>query len=285
MNSKKTIFFGLSLALALVSAGCGGGSDTNSSYAKPPAETKAKAEEILAKMTEKVKAAPAFSFKTTEITDRVKRGGEMAKLNITRTATFRGPDKMYFKTTGDRELEVFYDGKDMTLITHKDKVWGKLVAPPTVAETVQKVREFYGMPLPVVDLLGFDAKGHLRNAANTSSIDKKETVGGVECNVLAFKNADVDWEVWIPVSGDPLPKKFHAKYKTGKQPESTIEFTEWNLAPQITDDTFVAKVPEDYEGIPIIQRADAVVAKIEEEEKKAAADTNTNAPAPEAGKK
>ena len=134
------------------------------------------------------------------------------------------------------------------------------------------------MPLPVADLLGLDAKGKLRNASNTATIEKNETVGGVECNVLKFQNADVDWEVWVPVSGDPLPKKFHAKYKTAKgQPESTVEFSDWNLAPQITDATFLANIPNEYEGIPIIQRASAVVPKNEEIEKKAPANANSNA--------
>src|SRR5688500_4822981 len=101
---------------------------------------------------------------------------------------------MYFKATGDRDLEAFYNGKEMILVGHKDTVWGQLSAPPTLAETIDKIREYYGMPLPVADLLGFDAKGTLRNSANVSTVGK-ETVGGVECNLLSFKNVDVDREV------------------------------------------------------------------------------------------
>ena len=37
-----------------------------------------------------------------------------------------------------------------------------------------------------------------------------------------------------------------------------LTFTGWNFAPQITDATFVPKVPADYEGIAIVQRAAAV---------------------------
>ncbi len=276
MDKKRRVLLAASLLIALVAIGCGGTATSNTSTA----DTKAKAEEIFTKMTEKIKSASAVSVTSTEVGDRRKRGGEMVKVNLTRNITLRNPDRMYFKTTGDHDLETFYDGKTMTLVSHKEKVWGQLPAPATLTETIDKIAEHYGMPLPVADLLGFDSKGKLRNSANTGSITKTETVGGVEYNVLAFQNADVDWEVWIPVTGDPLPKKFHAKYKTAKgQPESMFEFSDWNLSPQVSDDTFTAKVPDDYEGIPVIQRAAAVIPKIEAEEKNANANSNSASPA------
>ncbi|MBC7898481.1 MAG: DUF2092 domain-containing protein [Saprospiraceae bacterium] len=276
---KKRQLLALIILSVTVAAGCGGANTATSS--SKPADAKGNAAEILAKMTEKIKAAPAFSFNTAENSDRPKRGGGVEKLNVTRNTTIRSPDRMYFKTTGDRDLETFYDGKSMILMSHKDKVWGQFTAPPTLGETMDKIKEHYGMPMPVADLLGLDAKGKLRNPANVATVEKNETVGGVECSVLKFQNADVDWEVWIPVSGDPLPKKFHAKYKTTKgQPESTIEFSDWNLAPQITDNTFLANIPNEYEGIPVIQRAAAVGPKNEEVEKRPAGNSNTNAAAP-----
>lgn len=278
MKSKR-IYSAVLFLIGALAAGCGGtGAGTPSATSS---DSKVKADEILAKMTEKIKSAPAISFTTTESSDRVKRGGEKVKMNVARDVTIKSPDRLYFKATGDRDLEAFYDGKSMILMSHKDKVWGQLTAPATLAETLDKIKEHYGMPLPVADLLGLDPKGKLRNAANTAAIEKNETIGGVECSVLKFQNADVDWEVWIPVSGDPLPKKFHAKYKTEKgQPESTIEFSNWNLSPQITDGTFLANIPVEYEGIPIIQRASAVMSKNEAIEKQTAANANTGNTAP-----
>jgi hypothetical protein len=37
-----------------------------------------------------------------------------------------------------------------------------------------------------------------------------------------------------------------------------VTFNEWNLAPQTSDATFVPKLPADYEGIAVLQRAAAV---------------------------
>lgn len=273
MKTKRGVLPGIILSITFAAFGCGG-TETSS---PTTADAKGNANEMLAKMTEKIKSTPAFSLTTAENSDRPKRGGGVDKLNITRSITIKSPDRMYFKATGDRDLEAFYDGKSMILMSHKEKVWGQFTAPPNLTETMDKIKEHYGMPLPVADLLGLDAKGKLRNPANTGTIEK-ETVGGVEYNVLQFQNPDVDWEVWVPVSGDPLPKKFHAKYKTAKgQPESTVEFSDWNLSPQITDNTFLANIPNEYEGIPVIQRAAAVVPKNQEIEKTSAANSNSGA--------
>ena len=38
----------------------------------------------------------------------------------------------------------------------------------------------------------------------------------------------------------------------------TVTFTTWDFSPTIDDNTFVPRVPADYEGIAVLQRAAAV---------------------------
>ena len=47
------------------------------------------------------------------------------------------------------------------------------------------------------------------------------------------------------------------KSRVGR-PVIDVTFTKWDLAPQTADETFVPKVPADYEGIAVLQRAAAV---------------------------
>jgi hypothetical protein len=69
----------------------------------------------------------------------------------------------------------------------------------------------------------------------------------------------VDWELWLPVQGDPLPKRFKVvqKSRTG-EPAVDVRFISWNVAATMDDQTFVPKLPADYEGIAVLQRAAAV---------------------------
>ena len=79
------------------------------------------------------------------------------------------------------------------------------------------------------------------------------------CHHLAFQDVGADWEIWLPVQGEPLPKRLKVvqKRRTGK-PMVDVTFTTWDLASALSDATFVPEVPADYEGIAILQRAAAV---------------------------
>ena len=95
---------------------------------------------------------------------------------------------------------------------------------------------------------------------------------GVDCNKLAYQHPKVDFAIWLPVSGEPLPKKMDVTYKARRgQPSSVITFRDWNQSPQLSDDMFARKVPPDYEGIPVIQRAAALAVSLEDQKKPNAA--------------
>ena len=115
------------------------------------------------------------------------------------------------------------------------------------------------MALPMGDLFYGSAEKALLSDSTTGGYVGPETVAGTPCVHLAFKDVGVDWDVWLPAQGDPLPKRLKVvqKSRTG-QPTIDLTFTSWDFAPQVTDATFVPKLPAEYEGIAILQRAAAV---------------------------
>jgi hypothetical protein len=235
-------------------------------------DKRAQGKAILAKMSDKLKSAQAATFTTTETSDRVRRNNERKKLNLTRQVAVRRPDRLWFKVTGDRDLEAFYDGKKVTLVSHKEKVFGEFRAAPTLDETADMITSRYNIPLPVADLLTYDPQTSLFGDDTTGGLDRQETLDGVLCNVLAYQHPRVDFSIWIPASGDPLPKKLDITYKARRgQPTTVVMFKDWNLSPPVNDATFTPVVPNGYEGIPVIQRAASVIADRQAEEKAGAA--------------
>ena len=115
------------------------------------------------------------------------------------------------------------------------------------------------MALPLGDLFFSSPEKALLSDSTTGGYVGRETVDGTACVHLAFKDVGSEWELWLPEQGEPLPKRFKVvqTHRTG-QPVTDVTFKEWNLTPSITDATFVPKVPADYEGIAVVQRAAAV---------------------------
>ena len=210
-------------------------------------------------MSERLAAATDVSVTTTEARDMVRVSGKKELVPLTGLYTVRRPDRFYTKMTGGRELETWYNGKQLTVAAHQDKVFAQAPMPETIDRTLDAIAERYDVALPMGDLFYSSAQKALLSDTTTGGYAGTENVGDTPCHHLAFHDVGVDWDIWLPVQGEPLPKRLRIvqKRRTG-QPVADVMFTAWNLAPQISDKTFAPNLPADYEGIAILQRAAAV---------------------------
>jgi hypothetical protein len=223
------------------------------------AERLARGRELVQQMSARLAAATHASATTTEVRDVVRRSGAKEQLALTGAYTVRRPDRFYAKVTGGRSLESWYDGTRLTVAAHGEKVFAQSRMPETIDRTLDAIAERFDMPLPLGDLFYSSAEKALLSDTATGGYVGAEPVGGTPCSHLAFQDVGVDWELWLPLQGEPLPKRLKAvqKRRTG-QPVVDVTFTAWDLATPAADATFTANVPADYEGIAILQRAAAI---------------------------
>ncbi len=223
------------------------------------AERLARGRELVQKMSTRLAAANAMSVTTSEVREVVRPSGKKVTVSQTGLYTVRRRDRFYAKMTGSRSLETWYNGKTLTIASHPEKVFAQAPMPDTIDRTLDVLAERYDMALPMGDLFFSSAEKALLSDTSTGGYAGTERVGDTPCVHLAFKDVGVDWELWLPEQGDPLPKRLKiVQTKRTGQPMADLTFTGWNLSPEITDATFVPKVPADYEGIAIVQRAAAV---------------------------
>jgi hypothetical protein len=223
------------------------------------AERLARGRELVHQMSERLAAAQQATVTTTEVRDVVRRSGAKESVATTGAYTMRRPDRFYAKQAGRRGLESWYDGKTVTIAAPEHKIFAQAPMPETIDRTLDALAERYDMALPMGDLFYSSAEKALISDTTTGGYAGTENVGDTPCAHLAFHDVGVDWELWLPVQGEPLPKRFRVvqKRRTG-QPVVDVTFAAWNLAPQVSDATFVPNVPADFEGIAVLQRAAAI---------------------------
>ena len=223
------------------------------------AERLARGRELVQQMSTRLAAAPAIKVTTTEVRDVVRLSGAKEGLSLTAVYTMRRPDRFHSKMTGGRGIESWYNGKTLTIAAHPHKVFAQAPMPETIDRTLDALAERYDMPLPMGDLFYGSAEEALLSDTTTGGYVGTENVSDTPCAHLSFQDVGVDWELWLPVEGDPLPRRFKVvqKGRVGR-PVIDVTFTKWDLAPQTVDETFAPKVPADYEGIAVLQRAAAV---------------------------
>jgi hypothetical protein len=139
------------------------------------------------------------------------------------------PDKLRATRTGGyTDVEVVFDGKMLT-VNGKDKnIFAQIDSPGSVDQLIGLLRDKYSIAAPGGDLLlsrSFDEM-------MADVIDAKDVgrgvVDGVECEHLAFRNMDADWQIWVELGARPIPHKYviTSKATTG-MPQYTLRIKEW----------------------------------------------------------
>jgi len=235
-------------------AGCGNGDP------KTAEEKLARGREMVQQMSQRFAQAQAFTTQSRETRERVKADGTKVAQTFTRTATVKRPNRLYSKTSGDVDNEVFYDGVGLTFVGHKDKIFAQALMPETLDATLDALAARYGVVMSVADLAYADPSKALLTPTTTGGWVEREDVDGKRCHHLAFVDEGVNWDLWLPVEGEPLPVRMRV-VRTGRkgQPATDTHFTAWNLQPTVDAAAFDPKVPADYEGIALIQRASSIV--------------------------
>jgi hypothetical protein len=166
------------------------------------------------------------------------------------------PDKLRATRTGGyTDVEVVFDGKTLT-INGKDKnVFAQIDSPGSVDQLIGMLRDKYSVAAPGGDLLlsrSFDEM-------MTDVIDAKDigrgVVDGVECEHLAFRNVDTDWQIWVELGARPIPHKYviTSKAVTG-MPQYTLRIKEWRT--DVAADAFAFKSPEGAKKVALEALAD-----------------------------
>jgi hypothetical protein len=71
-------------------------------------------------------------------------------------------------------------------------------------------------------------------------------IGGVECDHLAFRTKEVDWQIWIAQGNRPYPCRYViTSTKVTGGPQYTIDIRTWKTGTEVASDRFSLQVPTD----------------------------------------
>jgi len=123
--------------------------------------------------------------------------------------------------------------------------WRQADAPGTVDQLVDAIQARVGGAMPGTDLLLSDAYDVLTSDVIEGHHVGQGVVDGVECEHLAFRGHDTDWQIWIQTGAQPIPRKYVITSKTlSGAPQYTLRIKEWKTDPIKDADAFAFKAPE-----------------------------------------
>ena len=155
------------------------------------------------------------------------------------------PDKLRIRRTGGyADVELIYDGKTLSLYGNHAKAYVQADAAGTIDQVIDTLQAKTGAAMPGTDLLLSNSYDELM----TNVIDAKHiglgVVDGVECEHLAFRGIDTDWQIWIETGARPVPRKYVITSKTmAGAPQYTLKIKDWKTDAIADADAFVFKPP------------------------------------------
>jgi hypothetical protein len=113
-----------------------------------------------------------------------------------------------------------------------------------VDELVYAMRKGYGVAMPGADLLVSRAYDVLVADVMEAKHIGRGVINGVECEHLAFRNLDTDWQLWVEVGQRPFPRKLVITSKTvNNAPQYTIRIKSWKTDFEPPREAFVFRPP------------------------------------------
>jgi hypothetical protein len=216
-------------------------------------------------MSKGLAAVQTFSYTADEQREEVRPGGAKVEHRTTRHVTVRRPNALTFTTKGEeRDGEGWYDGKSITFVSHRAKVWARGPMPPTLDEGLDFLSDEYAVQVPTADLLYSSPYDAFKTQDTTGGWVDVQKIGDRNCDHLAYRQEVVDWEIWLN-EANRLPCQVKIVYKNAPgQPVTIVNYHDFDESPQVTDETFTAKIPEGYQRVKIMRHATVEDKTVEE---------------------
>ena len=205
----------------------------------------ADAKRLLKAMSDYLGAQKAISFDYDVNLELVSKQQQKIGLVSSGTMTLDRPDKLHLTRTGGfANVEMVFDGKTLTLLGKNTNLYTQLEAPGTIDQLVDVLRDKYHRPVPAADLLMSDPYKELMPEVNDAKDLGSGVIHGTECDHLAFRTKEVDWQIWIAQGARPYPCRYviTSKKVTG-WPQYTLDIWAWKTGAEVASDSFKWAIP------------------------------------------
>jgi len=155
------------------------------------------------------------------------------------------PDKVRaHRLGGYADVALTFDGKTVSVFGKHINGYAQFEAPGSVDQLIETLRAGHGIALPGADLLLSNSYDVLVAGVKEAKHIGRGVVDGRECEHLAFRNFDTDWQLWVEVGKSPIPRKLVITSKTlNNAPQYTLRVKDWKTGVEPAREAFTFTPP------------------------------------------
>lgn len=215
-------------------------------------DDEAQARAILTAMTDYLAASPSLSFDVDTSFEVVTTDDQKLAIASSASVALQRPDKVrVIRRGGFDTVELVFDGTTLSILSGEAKVYGQSEHPGSIDQLIETLRSTYGHPLPAADLLGSNVGTTLLENVTGMRDLGSGVIRGQECDHLAFRTEEVDWQIWVAQGEVPHPCRFViTSHGVPGWPQYTLDFSAWGTGGVAADFAFAA--PEGATKVEIV---------------------------------
>ena len=212
---------------------------------------------ILNRMADNLGALHSCSFRLESSHDEYDANiGATVKRHDSYEVFLVGPDKLLVNAIGDAGHKGFwYDGKVAYAYSYGENNYGRMSAPPTIMEMIDRIHDDYGIDFPAADLLYPTFVDDLVAQSQKVMFRKTVKVAGRDCFHVVATSPEQDVEVWVANDGANLPVKYMFRTREkGQVTEYEGTFTEFAMNPELPAPMFSFTPPPGAREVRMLSR-------------------------------
>lgn len=203
------------------------------------------ARELFKAMSDYLAAQRNISFDYDSNLEVVTTDGQKLALTSSGTVTLERPDKIRATRRGGfANVEISFDGKTLSLLGKDANLYAQIEVAGTIDHLVDELRDTYKRPVPAADLLMSDVYDQLMPLVTDVKDLGSGVIRGVECDHLAFRTEEADFQIWIAQGSSPYPCRYVITATSVEGwPQYAIDVRDWKTGAEVASDDFSFEVP------------------------------------------
>jgi len=193
---------------------------------------------------------------TNELTgERVLADGQKLQHTASAAVDVQRPNRLHVKMSSARsQRELFYDGKQVTLFTPAQKYYASVPFEGSIGDLATAMQSKYGVDLPLADLFVLGTPAAPLDKLDSAMNAGQDFVGKDLCDHYALRQGNFDWQIWITVGNQPLPRKLVITNRGDEARPQSVSLIAWDLKPALASAAFTFKPAKDAKAIDMVAR-------------------------------
>jgi len=204
--------------------------------AEPSYVVESQAIKALEDMGHYLRSLKAFRVHTENSRDEILDYGQKIMVDNQSVMTVQGDDHLHIANKNafkEIDQQFFFDGRTFTIYGNNSRFYASFEAPGTIRQLLEEAWNRFGIEIPLADLFRWGKDKDAETDILAATVLGPDEVNGKACMHYAYRNKDVDWQLWIENGKTTLPLKLVITNTLDPTLPQYVSVMRWELKPKI----------------------------------------------------